>query len=57
MEENLRRALTLSDGDWGVLVERPMSASLLGVCLLLLGFICLPFIRRRREQVFTESDA
>ena len=29
MEENLRRALLLSRGDWGVLVTRPISAGLL----------------------------
>jgi putative tricarboxylic transport membrane protein len=30
MEENLRRALLLSRGDWSVFVTRPLSASLLG---------------------------
>jgi putative tricarboxylic transport membrane protein len=29
MEENLRRALLLSRGDWSVLVTRPLSAGLL----------------------------
>ena len=57
MEENLRRALTLSDGDWSVLIERPISASLLAVCVVLMCVVCLPFIRRKRDQVFTEADA
>ena len=36
MEENLRRALLLSRGDWSVFVTRPLSAGLLGAAVLLL---------------------
>ncbi|MDO8279185.1 MAG: tripartite tricarboxylate transporter permease, partial [Burkholderiaceae bacterium] len=36
MEENLRRALLLSRGDWSVFVTRPLSASLLAVAALML---------------------
>ena len=36
MEENLRRALLLSRGDWSVFVTRPLSAGLLVAALLLL---------------------
>ena len=36
MEENLRRAMLLSRGDPMVFVQRPISAVMLGVCVLLL---------------------
>jgi putative tricarboxylic transport membrane protein len=41
MEENLRRALLLSRGDWSVFVTRPLSAGLLGAALLLLVIVLL----------------
>ena len=57
LEENLRRAMILSRGDPTTFLTRPISAGLLVVSLsvMVLGF--LPQIRRRREEVFTESDA
>ena len=39
MEENLRRALLLSRGDWTVFATRPLSASLLGAALVLLAIV------------------
>jgi len=56
MEENLRRALLLSRGDWSVFVTRPLSASLLAVAVLLLVIVLLPSIRTKREDVFKEED-
>src|SRR6476619_3579028 len=56
MEENLRRALLLSRGDWSVLVTRPLSASLLGAAVLLLVIVLLPSIKAKREDVFQEED-
>jgi TctA family transporter len=55
MEENLRRALLLSRGDWSVFVTRPLSASLLAAAVLLLVIVLLPSIRRKREDVFQEE--
>ena len=52
MEEYLRRALTLSRGDWGVLIERPLSATLLGISAVLILLMLLPSIRKKREQAF-----
>jgi len=52
MEENLRRALLLSRGDWSVLVTRPLSAGLLAAALVLLLLVLLPVIKRQREQAF-----
>jgi putative tricarboxylic transport membrane protein len=54
MEENLRRAMRYAQGDPIVFVERPLSASLLAIALLLLVIVLLPAIRRKREDVFTE---
>ncbi|MDN3988954.1 tripartite tricarboxylate transporter permease, partial [Zwartia vadi] len=39
MEENFRRALLLSRGNFMTFLERPLSASLLGVALLLVLII------------------
>ena len=55
MEENLRRALLLSRGDWSVFVTRPLSGSLLVVALILLGIVLLPSIRSKREEAFVED--
>lgn len=48
MEENLRRALLLSRGDPAVFVDRPISASLLAVCVLLLAWTAWSARRQRR---------
>ncbi|MEY4267684.1 MAG: hypothetical protein RIS90_2219 [Pseudomonadota bacterium] len=55
MEENLRRALLLSRGDWSVFVTRGLSASLLAVAALLLLIVLLPSIKKRREEAFVED--
>jgi putative tricarboxylic transport membrane protein len=52
MEENLRRALAISRGSLATFVERPVSAGLLAVAVLVLAVALLPNIRRRREEVF-----
>ena len=54
MEENLRRALLLSRGDWSVFVSRPISAVMLGMAAVLLLIIVAPSIRRKREEAFHE---
>ena len=55
MEENLRRALLLSRGDWSVFATRPLSAGLLGAALALLVIVLLPSIRNKREEAFVEE--
>jgi TctA family transporter len=52
MEEYLRRALTLSRGDWGVLFDRPLSATLLAITALLILLMLLPSIRKTRDKAF-----
>jgi len=55
MEENLRRALLLSRGDWSVFVTRPLSASLLAVAALMVVIVLLPAVRSKREEAFVED--
>jgi TctA family transporter len=55
MEENFRRALLLSRGDFTTFVTRPLSASLLGAALLLVVIVALPSIRKKREETFVEE--
>ncbi len=54
MEENFRRALLLSRGNFATFIERPLSASLLGVALLLVLIISLPSLKKKRE-IFEET--
>ncbi|WP_454695626.1 tripartite tricarboxylate transporter permease [Achromobacter aegrifaciens] len=56
MEENFRRALLLSRGDFTTFVERPLSASLLGAAAVLVVLVALPNIRKKREEAFVEED-
>ncbi len=56
MEEYLRRAMTISRGDWSVFVTRPLSATLLAVAVALLAAVLLPVIANKREQAFAEED-
>lgn len=56
MEENLRRALLLSRGDWSVFATRPLSAGLLAAGALLLVIVLLPAVKNKREEAFVEPD-
>jgi putative tricarboxylic transport membrane protein len=55
MEEHLRRALLLSQGDWSVFVTSPLSACLLAVCVLLLVVVLLPQVKNKREEAFVKD--
>jgi putative tricarboxylic transport membrane protein len=55
MEENLRRALLLSRGDWATFVTRPLSSALLIAAVLLIVVVTLPSIRKKREVAFSED--
>jgi putative tricarboxylic transport membrane protein len=56
MEENLRRALLLSRGDWSTFLERPLSAGLLLASVLMIVVVSLPSIRSKREEAFKDED-
>src|SRR5690606_18742620 len=55
MEENLRRALLLSRGDWSVLVTRPISLGLIIAAALLIVIVLLPSVKSKREEAFVEE--
>jgi putative tricarboxylic transport membrane protein len=56
LENNLRKALILSQGDLVTFLQRPIS----GVCLVLAALMLLspllPTIRRKREVVALDSE-
>ncbi len=55
MEENLRRALLLSRGDWSTFVTGPLSAGLLIAAALMIVVVMLPSIKSKRATVFVEE--
>ncbi len=55
MEEYLRRAMTISRGDWSVFVTRPLSATLLAIAAVLLVIVFLPALAKKREEAFAED--
>jgi TctA family transporter len=55
MDENLRRALLLSRGDWSTFVTRPLSSGLLIAAALMVVVVMLPTIRKKREEAFQEE--
>jgi TctA family transporter len=56
MEENLRRALLLSRGDWTTFLSRPLSAGLLAGAVAMIVIVTLPAIKSKREEAFQEAD-
>src|SRR3954471_19610113 len=56
MEENLRRSLLLSRGDWTTFVTRPLSAGLLGAALLMIIVVMLPSIKANRDEALVDAD-
>jgi TctA family transporter len=56
MEENLRRAMTLSRGDPSIFFTRPISLGLLIAAAALLVMVFLPAIRKKREEAFVEEE-
>ena len=55
MEENFRRALLLSRGDFTVFVTRPLSMGLLIAAALMVVVVALPAIKKTREVAFVED--
>ncbi len=55
LEENLRRALMISQGDPTIFFTKPISAGFLIAALVLLVIVLAPAIRRKREEVFVED--
>ncbi len=55
MEENLRRALLLSRGEWSTFLTRGLSAGLLIAAALMVIVVMLPSIKNKREEAFQED--
>ncbi len=55
MEEYLRRALLLSQGDPMVFLTRPISATMLVLAALAMLTVVLPELRKKREEAFAEE--
>jgi TctA family transporter len=55
LEENLRRALLMSDGSFAVFVTRPISLTFLIVTALLFVAMVMPAIRQRRNQATADG--
>jgi TctA family transporter len=55
MEENFRRALLLSRGDFTVFVTRPLSGCLLAAALFLIVIVMIPAFKKTREEAFVED--
>ncbi|MBP7002363.1 tripartite tricarboxylate transporter permease [Amaricoccus sp.] len=56
LEEHLRRAMIISRGDPMIFVERPISATLLGLAVVAIVISVLPSVRKKRDEVFVEED-
>jgi putative tricarboxylic transport membrane protein len=54
MEEKLRQALALSSGSFMTFVERPVSAVLLFLAVVIMIVAVLPAVRKSREVAFQE---
>ncbi len=54
LEEKMRQALIISRGSFMTFVERPISAGLLVVAVVVLVVALLPSISKKRDVVFTE---
>ncbi|MBL8474308.1 MAG: tripartite tricarboxylate transporter permease [Rhodocyclaceae bacterium] len=55
LEENLRRAMTLSHGDFGVFLSQPWSATFLALAALMLALTAIPALARARQVAFSEG--
>ena len=49
-EAQMRNALSIGEGHWGVFIERPMSATLLALVVVVLLFPRLMALRKRRQR-------
>lgn len=55
MEENFKRAILLSRGDYSTFLTRPISAVILAIAVGLVFVTALPSIRKKRQETFVEE--
>ena len=51
MENNLRKSLIMSQGDFSIFFTRPLAAASLIVALFLLASPFIPYLRKKREEI------
>ncbi len=56
LEENLRRALVISQGDAMVFLQRPISLTFLALTFGLILILCAPLVQSGRQRVFAEEQ-
>lgn len=56
LEQHLRRALIIAQGDPTVFLTRPVSLAFVVVAVIVLVIAVLPSVRKKREVVFQEDD-
>ena len=56
IEEYFRRAMVISQGDAMVFLEKPISAVMLALAVVLLVLALLPGIARKRQEIFVEEE-
>jgi putative tricarboxylic transport membrane protein len=54
MEENLVRSVLISRGDWMTFINKPISAVLLVIAVVMIVLALLPSMNSKRDAVFTE---
>ena len=55
LEENFRRSLLLSHGDFSVFFSRPLSLALLVATAVLVVIVALPSVKKKRVEAFQEE--
>jgi TctA family transporter len=55
MEENLRRTLLLSNGEWSTFVMQPLSAAMLLASVLMLLVVLRPSMQSKRQVAFEDA--
>lgn len=57
LEENFRRAMLLSRGDFSIFVSRPISGTLLAFIACIILFQFRGFFRKRKQAAALQSQA
>ncbi len=56
LEENFRRTLIVSRGDFSIFLTRPISLGLLLTALVLVIAVAIPSVRNKRDDTFVAED-
>lgn len=56
LEENFRRAMLISRGDFAIFITHPISAGFIIAAIALLAMMIVPSIRRTKDEAALEGD-